>query len=193
MKTLIISLITTLLLGIATSLSAQKDDKKPALITFTAGWCNSTFTGDNTNSLENRNGFFGGIRKDFKLIPLLRLNTGVLFTQQGAGFKDGEIADYELSYIDVPVGLKFKLGPAFITGGLSANFKINEDLGDIPENADPEIKPFDLVYSVGLGVKILMVSLDLRWNNSFIDITKAEGEAKNSYFLIGLGFSIQRD
>jgi len=173
---------------------AQKDkDEKPALITFTAGWSNSTFTGDNTNMLENRNGFFAGVRKDFKLIPFLKLNTGVLFTQQGAGFKNEDIADYELSYIDVPVGLKFKLGPIFATGGLSANFKIGEDIGDVPENQDPDIKAFDMVYSVGLGVKILMISLDLRWNNSFIDITRADGEAKNSYFLVGLGFSIQRN
>ena len=195
MKTLRLIALLLLVMTVVTSVSAQKDDKdkKPDLLTFTAGWSNSSFTGADADNLKNRNGFFAGVRKDFKIIPLLRLNTGILFTQQGTSYDSDQIDDAKLGYIDLPVGLKFMLGPVYATGGLSANFKITEDFGSLPKEFEPDIRAFDLDYSVGLGVKFLLFSLDLRWNNSFGDITKGDEELKNSYFLIGLGVSIPRN
>lgn len=173
---------------------AQDDkDKRPALITFTAGWSNADLSQDDT-STDTRNGFFAGVRKDFKIIPMLHLNTGLLYVQKGASIDFGGMGkeDFKLDYLDIPVGLKFKIGPFFATGGVSANLKLSSQFAG--EKVD-DIQPFELASSVGVGAKFLMFSVDLRWNNSFGDIVKDnEGaDIRNSYFLIGLGFSIHRN
>jgi hypothetical protein len=173
---------------------AQDDkDERPALITFTAGWSNADLTQDDS-STDTRNGFFAGVRKDFKIIPMLHLNTGLLYVQKGASIDFGGMGkeDFKLDYLDIPVGLKFKIGPFFATGGVSANLKLSSQFAG--EKVD-DIQPFELASSVGVGAKFLMFSVDLRWNNSFGDIVKDnEGaDIRNSYFLIGLGFSIHRN
>ncbi len=192
MKCIKILLLSYFALSIS-GLSAQDDDK-PAILTFTAGWSYADLTlGDDDLTADPRHGFFAGVRKDIKLIPMLRLNTGLLYTQQGGHLKD-ENSDFEYksSYLDIPVGLKFKVGWFFATGGVSGNIKLSDNLGDFYSKGD--IKGFDLAYSLGLGAKILMFSLDLRWNNSFGDIVKDNpgDDIRNSYFLVGLGFSIHK-
>jgi len=194
MKTLRLFFAVTIASILTTSLIAQEDkDKKPALITFTAGWSNADLTQDDS-STDTRNGFFAGVRKDFKIIPMLHLNTGLLYVQKGASIDFGGSGkeDFKLDYLDIPVGLKFKIGPFFATGGVSANLKLSSQFDG--EKVD-DIKPFELASSVGIGAKFLMFSVDLRWNNSFGDIVQDnEGaDIRNSYFLIGLGFSIHRD
>lgn len=194
MKLLRILLTLILATGLGTGLLAQKDkDKKPALITFAAGWSNADLT-QNDSSTDIRNGFFAGVRKDFKIIPMLFLNTGLLYVQKGASIDylgEGK-DDLKLDYLDIPLGLKFKIGPVFATGGVSANFRLNSSFdGEKIDN----IKPFDLTSSVGIGAKFLMLSVDLRWNHSLGDIVENNENAdiNNSYFLIGLGVSINRD
>ncbi len=175
------------------TLSAQDDDDKPAILTFTAGWSYADLAlGDDDLSADPRNGFFAGVRKDIKLVPMLRLNTGLLYTQQGGSFNDPDF-DYESSYLDIPVGLKFKIGGFFATGGVSGNIKLSDNMDEVFGD-EIEVKTFDLAYSFGVGVKVLMFSLDLRWNNSFGDIIKDNpgDDIRNSYFLVGLGFSIHK-
>lgn len=194
MKTLSLLCAIVIASVLTTSVTAQKDkDKKPALITFTAGWSNADLTQDDS-STDTRNGFFAGVRKDFKIIPMLHLNTGLLYVQKGASIDFGGFGkeDFKLDYLDIPVGLKLKIGPVFATGGVSANVKLSSQFDG--EKVD-DIKAFDLTSSVGVGAKFLMFSVDLRWNNSLGDIVEDnEGaDIRNSYFLIGLGISIHRN
>jgi len=193
MNTLRLISVVLLASTLTTSLIAQDDkDKKPALITFTAGWSNADLTQDDS-STDTRNGFFAGVRKDIKIIPMLHLNTGLLYVQKGASIDFGGSGkeDFKLDYLDIPVGLKLKVGPVFATGGVSANFRLSSQFAG--EKVD-DINGFELASSLGVGVKLLIFSLDLRWNNSFGDIVKDnEGsDIRNSYFLIGLGVSIHR-
>lgn len=192
--------IACCLLLFSTVLVAQDDDK-PSLLTITAGWSFADYTidGDGLGS-DPRNGFFVGARKDVKIVPMLHFNTGLLYTQQGTtlsfdGFDDE--TEIKTSYIDIPVGLKFKIGPVFATGGISGNIKVGDNFDDFTGGGDgaSELKGFDWAYSFGLGAKIAIFSLDLRWNNSFGDIIKdneTDVELKNSYFLVGLGVSLNR-
>lgn len=179
------------------SLSAQDKDK-PSLLTITAGWSYADYKIGDDSKTDARNGLFLGLRKDVKIVPMLHFNTGLLYTQQGASieYSEGENSTLKSSYLDVPIGLKFKLGPIFATGGVSANIKLGDNFDDVYKGIPdaPELKAFDLVYSLGIGAKLAMLSIDLRWNNSFGDIIKDnDGESiMNSYFLVGLGFSIHR-
>jgi hypothetical protein len=189
MKLLNITFLGLCIIGF-NSIQAQ-DDGKVGPTTFTAGWSTATFAGDDDADLAYKSGFFAGVRKEVKIIPMLYFNTGLLYTQQGTAVDDG-VDDIKLDYLDIPIGLKFKLGPVFATGGVTVNLKISQDFGDIPFAKEPDIKSFDIGYSLGLGTKFLAFSLDLRWNNSFGDIaedTNTDGSFGNSYFLVGLGFS----
>lgn len=196
-----IRLLLTCLLLCSVAIAHGQDDKdKPSILTLTAGWSLADFVLDDDviGSTDPRNGFFVGARKDVKIIPMLFFNAGLLYTQQGAVFTG--LADditIKTNYIDIPVGLKFKIGPVFATGGISGNIKVSDNFNEIAgEGADAaELKGFDWAYSLGLGAKLSIFSLDLRWNNSFGDIVKDNdggGELKNSYLLIGLGISLNR-
>lgn len=195
MKKLRLLLVCGLIMS-ANLAQAQKDDDKPSLLTITAGWSFADYVFDDAaTSTDGKSGFFVGARKDIKIIPMLHFNTGLLYTQQGAVIKGlGDDITVKTSYIDIPVGLKFKIGPVFATGGISGNIKVGDNFDEVFGD-EVELKGFDWAYSFGLGAKIAMFSLDLRWNNSFGDIIKDSdggGELKNSYFLVGLGISINR-
>ncbi len=199
MKKIRFLLICGLLLSVSIA-QAQKDDDKPSLLTITAGWSFADYVLDDETigGTDPRSGFFAGLRKDVKIVPMLHFNTGLLYTQQGTVFTGlGDDIEIKTSYIDIPVGVKFKIGPVFATGGISGNIKVGDNFdeiaGDGPDAA--ELKGFDWAYSFGLGAKISIFSLDMRWNNSFGDIVKDNeggGELKNSYFLVGLGVSLNR-
>lgn len=166
------------------------------IFTITGGLSYSTF-GSSELETEWKEGYFFGIRKDVKLVPALFLNFGLLYSQQGAIVDEKELGDIEFKagYLDIPVGLKVKLGPLFVTGGVSGNIKIEDNFDSI--DSASEIDGFDWVYSVGVGLQISVVSLDVRWNNSFsetgeISFNDAFDPIENSYFLVGLGISFNK-
>lgn len=193
MKYLQLILVLALIL-VADLLKAQKDDNmKPALITITGGWSYADLNQGDV-STDKRSGFFAGVRKDIKLFPTLHVETGALYVQKGATFDLGEFGDdieYQLDYIDVPLALKLKIGGIYGVAGVSGNFRVNSKIeGEKVE----DIKPFSLSSNVGVGFKILMLSIDFRWNHTLSDILKDnEGDkVYNSYFLIGLGYNFHR-
>jgi len=191
MKFFLILLTTVLLISNLTY--GQKDDMKPALVTVTAGWSYADINqGD--NSTDKRNGFFAGVRKDIKLFPTLHLETGALYVQKGATFDLGEFGDdieYELDYIDIPLALKLKIGGLYGIAGVSGNIRIKSEIEG--EKVD-DIKSFAFSSSLGLGFKLLMFSIDFRWNHTLGDIVKdnPDDPIYNSYFLVGLGFSFHK-
>lgn len=193
-------LFASVLFLFASHSQAQDDDEKNALITFTGGWCYADYIANNevVGATKPRSGFFAGVRKDVKIIPMLHFNTGLIFTQQGAVFTGiSQDTEIKTSYFDIPLGLKFKAGSFFATGGVSGNILVGDNFEELgfDEEESSELKSFDLVYSLGVGAKLSIFSLDLRWNSSFGDIVKDNNRGtkiKNSYFLVGLGISINR-
>ncbi len=182
--------LLTLLAAVAlfSGLNAQDG---PDLITFEAGWTSSTLAETGTDFLENTSGFYVGVRKDFKIVPLVRFNTGLLFTQQGTAYDLPSTDDLKMGYLHLPFGAKLKLGPIFLTGGISPSFRLSANAGD--ENVGDEFKVFDLPAYGGIGVKVLMVSLDFRYNYGLLNVSDVSGfDAQNQFFTLGLGFSLKR-
>ena len=96
----------------------------------------------------------------------------------------------KLHYISVPMYLKVKLGPVYATGGTALNFKVAENNKFLDESMDPlseKSNVFDMPLQVGLGLKILMLSLEARYNWGMLNLN--DNEAKNEYFQLGLAVS----
>ncbi len=142
--------------------------------------------------LSNRTGFQAGIFAGVKFGEKVGLQADMLYSQQGAEFDGGE---FDLSYINVPVVLKYYLvnglniqaGPQF---GFVVDDKITfEVFDDISTKAKAE--DFDLSGVVGAGYDFPFgVRLDARYNFGLTDVSKEKGvEGKNSVFSLALGYS----
>ena len=187
-------MLSLLLLGIGANGFSQDDKStKPALIIATAGWSYADLN-QGSETTDQRNGFFAGVRKDIRIFPTIHLETGALFVQKGATLEIGESEriEYKLNYIDIPAALKFKFGGLYGLAGVSGNIRVNSEIeGEKVE----DIKPFELSSSVGFGYKLFMISIDFRWNHSLGNILKDNpgDDVYNSYFLVGLGFNFHKN
>jgi len=182
--------IVTLFIAVLLFTAVNAQDTKPDLLTLEAGWTSSSFT-ETELSVENTSGFYVGIRKDFKIVPLVRFNTGLLFTQQGTAYDIPSTDDLKMGYLHLPLGAKLKLGPIFLTGGVSPSFRLSANEGD--ENVGDDYKVFDLPAYGGIGVKVLMVSLDFRYHYGLLNISDNSNlDAQSQFFTLGLGFNIKR-
>jgi hypothetical protein len=193
MRKIILSTCTVVLL-FTSSLFAQRDDdkNKPSLLTLTAGWSYADLVqGDVTT--DTRSGLFVGVRKAVKIVPMVHFETGLLYAQKGATVKFEGVPDQEfkLDYLDIPLAVKGVLGPVYGIAGVSGNIRLKSEINDTKVES---VKGFDLTSQIGVGFTFLMLSLDLRWNRSLMDIASDNpGEnIYNSYLLVGLGFNINR-
>jgi len=183
-------LLLTFIIMIGLSLNAQsKDDDKPAKIGVRAGWHYAGMFENNEmlNGTEHSNAFYVGVFKEKKLIPLLRIGSGLEYFENG--YKINDNAKREIHTISVPLYLKVKLGPLYVTGGTGFNFRISEEL---PGNAllDPlnneKTNFFDMPFQLGAGLKILMFSVEARYNWGIFDVN---GDASNQYLQVGFTVS----
>ena len=95
----------------------------------------------------------------------------------------------EIHNLSVPLYLKVKVAFVYATGGTALNFKVSEKLpGDAlldPLNNE-ETAWFDMPLQLGLGVKILMVSVEARYNWGLFDMYS---DSRNQYFQVGFTVS----
>lgn len=143
------------------------------------------------SNLSNKTGFQAGIFAGLKFTDKVGLQADLLYSQQGAEFDFG---DFDLTYINVPVvlkyyivqGLNIQAGPQF---GFIVDDKITVDLGDVV--ADAKAESFDLSAVLGAGYDFpLGIRLDARYNFGLTDVSKLEGtNGKNSVFSLALGYS----
>ncbi len=146
------------------------------------------------DAMENNfNTFYLGVFKEVKLLPLIRIGTGLDYLQNGT-FEDSD-NKINLHYLSAPLYLKLKVGPVFALAGAAANFKVGEKWtisGSKISGFDS--KSFDLPVFAGLGVKFAFLTIEARYyygtttiNDDAISVTKG---AHNEFFQIGLGASI---
>ncbi|WP_310991698.1 porin family protein [Aequorivita marina] len=143
------------------------------------------------SNLSNKTGFQAGLFAGIKFTDKVGVQADLLYSQQGADFKLG---DFDLTYINVPVVLKYYLfkglniqaGPQF---GFIVDDKISVDLGDVYTDAKAE--EFDLSGVVGAGYDFPFgIRLDARYNFGLTDVSKVDGvDGKNSVFSLALGYS----
>jgi hypothetical protein len=132
--------------------------------------------------------FYVGLFRDNKIVPAIHFGIGLEYFQTGA--KQDNDNKLVLNYISLPVYLKAKLGPVFGLGGIGANFKIGEKIyvdgtSSKPSDEDKS-KAVDFPVFVGLGFKILIITIEGRYHWGLTDINDGY---KNQYFQVGAGIS----
>jgi hypothetical protein len=179
--------ITTLFLCVLfamsfTSLRADsKEDKHEKYLGLRAGWQLSGIysNGKLPTGYDPLNSFYVGLNKDIKLIPLLRLGVGIEYSEVGMTSADSSIG---IQYLYLPLYLKVKLGPVFALGGISPSFKIGDTMQGISPYTGQDPATFDAPVFLGLGIKILFLSIEARYNWGTVDVFDG---AKNQYLQIG--------
>ncbi|CAM3392066.1 porin family protein [Aequorivita lipolytica] len=181
MKKLIVAVLT---LFIGTTAFSQEIDFG---IKAGANFANIT----DASGLSNKTGFQAGIFGGVKFSDKVGIQADLLYSQQGGEFDFG---DFDLTYINVPVvlkyyivqGLNIQAGPQF---GFIVDDNIVFDLGDV--TADAKAENFDLSGVVGAGYDFPFgIRLDARYNFGLTDVSKIDGaNGKNSVFSLALGYS----
>ena len=181
-------IITIVIFSAMMAVNAQ--NKKSSKFGIRAGWQSAEMIrdGKSLETTEPLNSFYVGVFKEKKLIPMLHFGGGVEYFQNGFQSK---LIDYQrkLHYISVPLYLKAKLGPVYATGGTALSFKVSESNVIFDGVTDPigeKSNVFDMPLQLGLGIKILMISIEGRYNWGLLDINNG---VKNRYFQLGLGMS----
>ncbi|MCS4436705.1 PorT family protein [Aquiflexum gelatinilyticum] len=114
---------------------------------------------------------------------LLTLHTGLEYMQNGHSTNDDNFR--RMIYLSVPVGIRLKLGPVFVQGGVNGNIKLSENYqvnGSDALNDGNKTNTFDLPAHIGLGLKLLIFEIEARYHQGFIDVNNGN---KNSYLQIG--------
>jgi len=195
MKKTNLIILTSVILLSSLSLSAQDDSKKNKGIR--AGWQLSNYYSDGTGIATELNSFYVGFAGEKKIIPLLHFGSGIEYFQNGytgTTLISKEDLSFKSHVISVPIFLKLKLGPVFGLGGIGMNFnvaqkyKIGGDNVDVPD--DLKVNVFDAPVFVGLGVRILIVTIEARYHWGLINATQFDKLDYNSQYLqIGAGIS----
>ncbi|MEN8138981.1 MAG: outer membrane beta-barrel protein [Bacteroidota bacterium] len=155
-----------------------------------SGWNYASISDDGNRFGNHLNSFYVGLFKEHKIIPMFHFGYGLEYLQNGYEVK--RAYTHKLNYISVPLYLKFKLGPAFITAGTGLNFMVSDNI-DVSvasvDTPDGTVNTFDMPLQVGAGVKILMFTIDFRYHWGMFDVIDGLGY-NNQYMQVGLGFSI---
>jgi hypothetical protein len=94
-----------------------------------------------------------------------------------------------LHYLGLPLAIRLHFGPWHLQPGISANFKVYEQLfigGEDVLNQDNRSSFFDLPLQIGAGVRIIDVILEARFHYGWLDIYQGN---KNAYLQLGAAYS----
>ncbi|NAY93353.1 outer membrane beta-barrel protein [Muricauda sp. JGD-17] len=107
-------------------------------------------------------GFWGKL--DF---PKIYLRPELVFTKTKSSYDlDGGSQDYDVSKLDLPVLVGYKLiGPLHVFAGPAFQYTLKNDLGDL-EVEDVE-SDFTVGLNAGVGVNLGKVGLDVRYERGF--------------------------
>lgn len=162
--------------------------------------------GEDFNSPDSRTSFHVGLVGEFPVADIFSVQVETLYS--GQGFKadlrgsDGDKAEMQLDYINVPVLAKFYIAKGFsVEAGPQFSFLVNEEFdlnpnsnsGDIDFNNTPlDAENFEFGVAAGLTFQTdFGLFATGRYNYGFTEIFKNSNTAKdlhNSVFQIGLGY-----
>jgi hypothetical protein len=164
----------------------------------------------NVDNAGARLGFNGGLNFDNFFAENYAFSTGISINKISGKLtykydkdfiaNDGEYtldslqtADYNLQYIDIPLGLKFKtveIGYTKFFAHLGLNLGINiKASGDLPEynsiNISEEINWYNMGYYFGGGIEYSLggttaIVVGLTYRNGFLDVTSDENNKVTS-------------
>lgn len=129
--------------------------------------------------------YHAGLIAEIKLLDKFAIQPELLYTTQGASYKDGinEIKN-ELGYIAIPVLAKIYLGKSFsLELGPQASFLLSKK-GDFTVN-DPNT--FDFAVDAGLGLKVTkQIFIQGRYVLGLTEVS-TNAQSKNSVFQLSAG------
>ncbi|NMH28097.1 porin family protein [Flavobacterium silvaticum] len=208
MKSLKIFAATLLLTGTTAFAQEKVDNTLSRKPTFgVKGGVNfATVTGGDFDSPDSRTSFHAGALAEFPLADIFSLQVEALYSGQGykADFSgsDGDKAEFQLDYINVPVlakfyivkGLSIEAGPQFsFLVHEEFDFNPNSGNGDIDlNNTDLDAENFEFGVAGGLTFQTEFgLFASGRYNYGFTEIfRKTEGldDIHNSVFQISVGY-----
>ncbi|HEX8351099.1 MAG TPA: porin family protein [Hymenobacter sp.] len=214
MKKLFFAVTTLLLVACVSGFEAQAQGVRLGI---KAGANLSNLAGNlaNEDRFQNKLGFVGGVMINAPLLDdnFLSLQPELLYSQKGYR-NDGSAlfgtyryeGDASYNYLDLPILLKIKAGPLFVEAGPQFSYLLNRKdetqtyfnnqplLYTAAESDLSNVNRFEVGYAAGIGVQVVGLILDVRYNGAFTDFTK-EGyqrndlrNARNSVFQASLGF-----
>ena len=141
---------------------------------------------DNT---KMRVGLAAGLEFEYGVAENFGLSAGVLYSMQGAKIDivGNDKVTMKLDYINIPILANYYIVKGLaIKAGVQPGFNVQKKLDDVKLD---DVKGSALSIPVGLSYEFSNVVLDARYNWG---LTKAfkEGDSKNSYFTITLGYRI---
>jgi hypothetical protein len=142
-------------------------------------------------------GFHVGAFAELGLSESFAIQPELLFSTQGASFEeDGVEADYNLSYLTLPVLAKVKIGEVFnIHAGPQFGLLLSSEakFGDLEVDTKDENKSVDVGVAFGIGADLPVgLTLAARYNLGLTDIAEEnQGEAvKNGVIQISVGYKL---
>lgn len=178
--------LTTLLLCLSAYYCFGQSDKDKGWDLpngFRAGYQWSNLVKDGESAADNLDGFYAGYVRKFRLLHLLKVETGLEYMMAGA--KQTEDTKLQLHYLVVPAEAAIKLGPFVGMAGLSANFKVGEKYTENGQEVDrlDKANSFDTAANVGAGFNFFILMLEARY---YWGLTDVQDGWKNQYWQLGL-------
>ena len=119
-----------------------------------------------TEGAEGKTGFHAGFwgKLDF---PKIYLRPEIVYSRTKSTYDvNGDSNDYDVSKIDVPVLLGYKLvGPLHVFAGPAFQYTLSNDLGDL--EVEDVKNDFTVGLNAGVGVNLGKVGLDVRYERGF--------------------------
>ena len=158
----------------------------------------ATITGDDIDSPDSRTSFHVGALVEFPMSEMFSIQAEALYSGKGFDFDfaggDGDKAELQLDYIDVPVlakiyvtrGLSIEVGPQF-------SFLVNEEFDFNPNSDDGDIdmdeaESFDIGLAAGLTFQTDMgLFATGRYTYGLSEVYK-DADIHHSVFQIGIGY-----
>jgi len=158
----------------------------------------ATITGDDIDSPDSRTSFHVGALVEVPVSDMFSVQAEAMYSGKGFDFdyegSDGDKAELQLDYIDVPILAKFYLTEGLsLEAGPQLSFLVNEEL-DVNPNSDSGDVPLDDAESIDLGLAgglTFQTNFGLFATGRYIyglsDVYK-DVDVHNSTFQIGIGY-----
>lgn len=185
MKKLLLIIACIFIANLTMAQDDKEDNDKKWPNGFRAGYQWSNLVKEEDKVADNLDGFYVGYLRKVKIIPLLRLETGLEYMIAGAQTSDDK--KLRLHYLVLPAQLVVKIGPVYGLAGVNGNIKIYEDLKvngqKVDITSENRVSAFDIAVDAGAGFNFLFLSIEARYYWGLLEV---EQGYKNQYAQIGL-------
>lgn len=198
--------VGALLLGAVATSQAQDDAGNSSSLSprfgIKGGVNFATLNGNDVDSPDSRTSFHAGVFGEFPLTSMVSIQAEALYSGQGAqadfSGSDGDKAELQLDYINVPVLAKFYILEGLsIEAGPQFSFLVNDEFDFNPNSNDGDIdlndsrfeaNKFDFGVAGGVTFETAMgIFATARYTQGLTEIYD-DADIKNSVFQLGVGF-----